>query len=264
MSQQQASPVILCFSGHDPVGGAGIQADIEAIAAQGAHAATVITALTVQDTQNVQRIEPLSVETLREAAGAVLDDLPVAAFKIGLLGSAGIASAIATIIRAHPGIPLVLDPVLAAGGGKDLGDDALLRVIRDELLPLTTLLTPNSPEARRLSGEENLDTAARQLLGMGCRHVLITGTHEQTRGIHNTLYDATGQQVFKSERLPGEYHGSGCTLAASLAARLALGEDIIPACRQALTYTEHCLRHARSPGRGQSLPTRLGQFPRQD
>lgn len=259
MSQQQASPIVLCFSGHDPVGGAGIQADIEAIAAQGAHAATVITALTVQDTRNVQRIEPVAVDTLCEAANAVLEDLPVAAFKIGLLGSAAIAQAVANIIRDHPGIPLVLDPVLAAGGGKDMSDDSLLEVIRNELLPLTSVLTPNSLEARRLSGKENLADCAQQLLSAGCRHVLITGTHEQTDRVQNTLYNAAGQNVFESERLPGEYHGSGCTLAASLAARLALGEEVVSACRHALTYTEQSLRRAHSPGHGQSLPIRLNQ-----
>jgi hydroxymethylpyrimidine/phosphomethylpyrimidine kinase len=257
MSQQQVSPIVLCFSGHDPIGGAGIQADIEAIAAQAAHAATVITALTVQDTRNVQRIEPVVVTTLREAARAVLKDLPVAAFKIGLLGSAEVAQAVADILAEHPGIPLVLDPVLAAGGGQDMSDDKLLEVMRSELLPLTTLLTPNSLEARRLSGKEDLDEAAQQLLSTGCRHVLITGTHEKTDKVHNTLYDAAGQNVFESERLPGEYHGSGCTLAASLAARLALGDDILTACRQALAYTEQSLRRAHSPGRGQSLPGRL-------
>jgi hydroxymethylpyrimidine/phosphomethylpyrimidine kinase len=257
MSQQQVSPIVLCFSGHDPVGGAGIQADIEAIAAQGGHAATVITALTVQDTRNVQRIEPVAVDTLREAARAVLNDLPVAAFKIGLLGSADIAQAVADILAEHPGIPLVLDPVLAAGGGKNMSNNNLLEVMRGELLPLTTLLTPNSLEARRLSGKEDLDEAAQQLLDTGCRHVLITGTHEKTDKVHNTLYDAAGQNVFESERLPGEYHGSGCTLAASLAARLALGDDINSACRHALAYTEQSLRRAHSPGHGQSLPGRL-------
>jgi hydroxymethylpyrimidine/phosphomethylpyrimidine kinase len=265
MSQQQASPIVLCFSGHDPVGGAGIQADIEAVAAQGAHAATVITALTVQDTRNVQRIEPVAVETLREAADAVLKDLPVAVFKIGLLGSTDIARAVADIIRQyrirHPGIPLVLDPVLAAGGGKDMSDDNLLEVIRSELLPLTTLLTPNSLEARRLAGKQALEDCAQQLLSMGCRHVLITGAHEMTDSVHNTLYNVAGQHVFESERLPGEYHGSGCTLAASLGARLALGEDIAPACCHALAYTEQSLRHARSPGHGQSIPTRIGYDP---
>ncbi|WP_126456668.1 bifunctional hydroxymethylpyrimidine kinase/phosphomethylpyrimidine kinase [Sulfuriflexus mobilis] len=257
MSRQQASPIILCFSGHDPIGGAGIQADIEAIAAQSAHAATLITALTVQDTRNVQRIEPVAAETLREAASAVLKDLPVAAFKIGLLGSAEIAQTVANIIRQHPGIPLVLDPVLAAGGGKKLSDDRLLEVMRKQLLPLATLLTPNSLEARQLSGEEDLDLAAQQLLSMGCKNVLITGTHEATDRVYNTLYTAAGQQVFESERLPGDYHGSGCTLAATLAARLALGEEATSACHHALAYTEHCLRRAHSPGHGQSLPGRI-------
>lgn len=264
MSQQQAKPIVLCFSGHDPIGGAGIQADIEAIAAQGAHAATVITALTVQDTRNVQRIEPVAVETLREAALTVLGDVPIGAFKIGLLGSTAIARAVADILREHPDIPLILDPVLAAGGGLEMSDEHLLDVIRSELLPLTTLLTPNSLEARRLTGQQTLASCAEQLLNRGCRYVLITGSHEQTTEVHNTLYSAYAQQVFAAERLPGDYHGSGCTLAASLAAQLALGEEMNAACRHALTYTEQSLRHAHSPGHGQSLPMRIRQAPRQD
>lgn len=257
MSEQQAKPIVLCFSGHDPIGGAGIQADIEAIAAQGAHAATVITALTIQDTNNVKSIEPVSTDILREAANTVLVDLPVAAFKIGLLGSAEIAKAIADIIREHPDIPLVLDPVMAAGGGKEMSDVDLLETIRVELLPLTSILTPNSLEARRLTGQEALEDCAQQLINMGCQHVLITGTHEQTDNVVNTLYSATSHNVFESERLSGEYHGSGCTLAASLAARLALSEEVNAACRHALAYTEQSLRRAHSPGQGQSLPGRL-------
>ena len=257
MSEQQAKPVILCFSGHDPVGGAGIQADIEAISAQGAHAATIITALTVQDTRNVQLVEPVSIDILRKTADAVLNDLPIAAFKIGLLGSAETAKCVADIISEYADIPLVLDPVLAAGGGMEMSNTDLLETIRSELLPLTTILTPNSLEARHLTGEEDLDSAAQKLLAMGCQQVLITGTHEQTHTVHNTLYNSDSQQVFDSERLSGEYHGSGCTLAASLAARLALGEDVIDACRQALLYTEQSLCHSHSPGHGQSLPGRL-------
>ena len=253
--QQAATPIILCFSGHDPGGGAGLQADIEAIAAQGAHAATVITTLTVQDTNDVYACEPLPVGQFKQAATTILADMPVAAFKIGLLGSVEIARAVAEILADHPTIPLVLDPILAAGGGAELADEPLLTTLRQQLLPKATVLTPNSLEARRLSGKDNLDDAPLELLALGCRNVLLTGSHEAGNKILHRLY---GQHVkaFAYARLPGEFHGSGCTLAASLAARLAFGDDILTATTTALDYTYSCLQRARALGKGQLIPSR--------
>lgn len=256
MSIQQATvPIILCFSGHDPSGGAGLQADIEAIAAQGAHAATVVTALTVQDTRNVVAMQPVPITQLRQAATSILADMPVAAFKIGLLGSAEIANTIAELLATHPALPVVLDPILAAGGGTGLADTSLLNALRQQLLPKTTLLTPNSLEARQLSGKDKLEDAAMELLALGCQHVLITGTHEAGNEIIHHLYGQT-EKTFVCARLPGEFHGSGCTLAASLAARLASGEDMLSATTAALDYTYACLQQARPLGKGQLIPSR--------
>jgi hydroxymethylpyrimidine/phosphomethylpyrimidine kinase len=252
-------PVVITLSGHDPVGGAGIQADIEAISSQGCHPATVITCLTVQDTCNVQRIDPIADYLIEQQAEALLADLPVAAFKIGLLGSVAVVQAVHRILLQAPDVPVILDPILAAGGGKELSNDELVDAIREYLLPLTTLLTPNIPEAARLASSGT--TAAEQalsLLAQGCEYVLLTGTHADTEQVENVLYgDAKRLRTWTWERLPETYHGSGCTLASTCAANLAKGMDIVKAVGTAQAYTWGSLQAGRKVGRGQWLPNRF-------
>ena len=156
-SREKSTPIVLALSGHDPTGGAGVQADIEAISAQGCYATSAITCLTVQDTSNVHRLEPVSADLLLAQASALLADLPVSVIKVGLIGNATNAAVIAGLLADWPRIPVVLDPVLSAGGGADLSGDRLIQVMCEQLLQLTTLLTPNRAEARRLSG---VDAAA--------------------------------------------------------------------------------------------------------
>jgi hydroxymethylpyrimidine/phosphomethylpyrimidine kinase len=250
-------PCVLVFSGHDPCGGAGIQADIQSISAQGCHPLPLITCLTVQDTRNVSALMPVSVAQLQAQARTLLADIRPAAVKIGLLGSAEMVYAVAEIVRQLPPLPLVLDPVLAAGGGTALASAAVRAAMIATLLPLTTVLTPNSPEARALSDENDLTQAAARLCAWGCDSVLVTGAHEEGAIVRNTLYHAAGiLQQKEWPRLPGEYHGSGCTLAAALAARLAQGETLADAAAQAQEYTWHSLARAFSPGHGQALPWR--------
>ena len=253
-----APAVTLAIGGHDPSGGAGIQADIEAIAAQGGHAASAITCLTVQDTRDVRQLIPTDPELVIAQAEAVLADLPVAAIKIGLLGDAAIARRLARLLGQHPAIPVVLDPVLAAGGGTPLTGDELRNTLVAELLPRTGLLTPNSREARLLAGADDLGDCARILLEGGCRHVLITGAHEQGAPVINRLYGPAGLiESWRWERLPGEYHGSGCTLAAAIAALLAQGLDLADAVRTGQEFAWRSLAGAHRLGRGQRLPDRL-------
>jgi hydroxymethylpyrimidine/phosphomethylpyrimidine kinase len=262
MSQTQATnqktPIVLCFAGHDPSGGAGLQADIEAIASMGAHAATVATCLTVQDTHDVQRLEPVAASLIRDQATCLLQDLPVAAIKIGLLGSVEAASVVAEVLEATPHIPVIFDPVLAAGGGRELASDALLQAIHGRLLPQVTVLTPNTVEAERLSGEADMSRAAAALRVAGCDYVLLTGTHAASGDtVTNTLYGDNLCESFTWPRLPGSYHGSGCTLAASLAALLALGQDLYAAAFEAQQYTWEALQHSWQAGSGQALPNRF-------
>jgi hydroxymethylpyrimidine/phosphomethylpyrimidine kinase len=253
------SPVVLALSGHDPTGGAGIQADIEAIAAQGCRAATAITCLTVQDTRDVRHLEPVSANLLLDQAAAVLADLPVRVIKIGLIGSATNAAAIARLLADWPRLPVVFDPVLGAGGGADLADPRLLQVLCEELLPLTTLLTPNRAEARRLSGENDLAAAGAALLQRVGDAVLLTGADEcGGERVENRLIRKDGsRQSYHWSRLAGRYHGSGCTLAAACAARLALGEDLTTAVQRAQSYTWQTLAAAQALGAGQMLPRRF-------
>lgn len=255
-------PVVLCLSGHDPTGGAGIHADIEAIAAAGCHAASAITCNTIQNTHNVQQLIPLTPELFRQQAQAVLDDLPVAAIKIGLIGDAGICREIAVLLRDHPQIPAVLDPVLAAGGGTELASNELLESIRLELLPHIDLATPNSIEARRISNRDELSESAGEILSMGCRNLLITGTHETGDQVINTLYQGSVEntQSWDWPRLTDSYHGSGCTLASAIAARIAQGLPLSKAVEQAQDYTWQSLRHANKFGTGQALPNRLFEY----
>jgi hydroxymethylpyrimidine/phosphomethylpyrimidine kinase len=259
MNRYPSRPVVLCLSGHDPSGGAGLQADIEALLAQGCHAAPAVTALTVQDTVNVSDFRVLDRAWVLAQAEAVINDLPVAAVKLGMLGSLEMVDTVTEIMARLPGVPLVCDPVLRAGGGGALGKDEVGYAIRERLLPLCRIATPNLPEARILAElpEGSADQCAEKLLPL-CEHLLITGGHGDETEIHNRLYSRDGSRLdFTCARLPGSYHGSGCTLASTLAGRLALGEELVSAVRTALDYTWRTLRDAEQPGHGQYVPRRL-------
>jgi hydroxymethylpyrimidine/phosphomethylpyrimidine kinase len=250
------TPIVLSLSGHDPTGGAGIQADIETCVRLGCHACTVVTALTVQDTADVRRVIPQPVDDFLEQATVLLDDLPVAVVKIGLLGSADLAHAVADLLADHPDLPVVLDPILAAGGGRDLAAAELIEAIRTRLLPRTALLTPNTPEARRLTGRADPDACGRVLLDAGCAAVLLTGTHDAGPDVVNRLYRPGGTTAWTWPRLPETYHGSGCTLASAAAAYLALGLDLEAAAARAQEFAWAALNSGIRLGRGQWLPRR--------
>jgi hydroxymethylpyrimidine/phosphomethylpyrimidine kinase len=251
-------PVVLCFSGHDPSGGAGVQADIETLVSQQCHAASVITALTEQDTHNVKKLIPQRPDDIISQAATLLADLPVKAIKIGLIGHHDTAAAIHSILTSHPQIPVVLDPVLAAGGGAELASEKLIAAVTDLLLPCTTVLTPNSEEARRLTGLSDLHECGLALLDKGCDYVLITGTHETSPAVCNQLFhDGRLLETFTWDRLPANYHGSGCTLASAVAGLIAQGLDPFQAATEAQDYTWHALEAAYRPGQGQHNPNRF-------
>ncbi len=249
----------MTFSGLDPTGGAGLQADIEALASMGCHAAPVATCLTVQDTHNVIEVIPVESSLLISQARAILEDMPVQAFKVGLLPSVDLVEALYSLFRDYPQIPVVVDPVLTAGGGSDLTTEAVIEAIQTLILPLTNILTPNSLEARTLtSTADTLEASAFSLLGQGCNYVLITGTHESSENVTNRLYGNNRLlQQYHWPRLSQQYHGSGCTLAAAIAGLLAQGQEPLSAIQEAQRYTWSCLKHGYRSGMGQFLPDRL-------
>jgi hydroxymethylpyrimidine/phosphomethylpyrimidine kinase len=258
-------PIVLVFAASDPSGGAGLQADIMTLSSMGCHPLSVVTAVTIQDTTGVDDVSAIDADWVADQARCVLEDMPVAAFKIGVLGSLETIAAIAEVVSDYPEIPLVLDPVLASGRGDELASEEMVGAIRELLVPQTTIITPNSLEARRLamndSNEEDdpdLAECARRLIASGCEYVLVTGTHENTPQVVNTLYGQEG--VLRSDswqRLPGSYHGSGCTLASAIAATIATGLGIADAVKDAQEYTWQTLKAAFRPGMGQHIPDRL-------
>ena len=265
MADSEASypPLVLTFAASDPSGGAGVQADILTLASMGCHPLSVVTAITVQDSLGVEGMLPIDSDWVADQARRLLEDMPVDAFKIGVLGSVENIAAIAEILSDYPDVPLIFDPVLASGRGDEFASEDMTHAMRELLLPQTTILTPNSGEVRALAEEDDEDAGtlaqcAAKLVEKGCEYVLVTGTHENTPDVVNTLYGKTG--IVRTDnwpRLPGSYHGSGCTLASAIAAMLANGLGLPEAVREAQEFTWQALRKAYRPGMGQFLPDRL-------
>ena len=257
--EKQTIPVVLCFGGHDPSGGAGVQADIEATAAGNCHAAPVITALTVQDSGEVYRYQSVEAGLLQDQVNRVVADFSPAAIKVGMLGSLDALEVVVGVAKQYPQLPLVVDPVLAAGFGASLGDPGMGGTLLEKLIPLATLVTPNTEELVAITGEKAFQKAAEELLATGCSAVLVTGTHAQGRDVTNTLYRTDRPPLAHDwPRLPHSYHGSGCTLASAIAAGLARGVDLEAAVIEAQTYTWNSLQRGSQLGQGQWIPRRVG------
>lgn len=271
MDDTRELPVVLVLAGHDPTSGAGLVADAEAVAACGGWPLTIPTALTIQNSTDVTAVMPSDPDAMRAMADA-LDEFSVAAIKIGLVASLESLDAVVDIVRRYPGVPLVMDPVLKAGGGRELSTAELHDAFRERLLPLVDILTPNRLELARLAGEEadNDTDRAIAILSLGCQAVLVTGTDDPPPGcaddqVIHTLHTPDQGRQWHWPRLAERFHGSGCTLAAALAARLACGERLLPACEQAQSFTWEALRHGWSPrlkhADAQALPRRLWRYP---
>ena len=253
-------PTVLCFSGLDPSGGAGLQADIEAIGQSGAHAAIACTAITIQNSQQVFGFEATAKNLLLAQANAVVNDLPIRCVKSGMLGTTANILALAEFLSEHPNYLYVLDPVLVANSGGSLGDQATLVKAFTALIPLATVITPNTVELSALTGLEDIEQATQKLFAMGAQAVLVKGGHEDTPDyIRNVLY-MQGNMIAESRcpRLAGQYHGSGCSLASFIAGRLALGDALKTAVQHAETWLLGVLKNAESPvANGQKIPKRF-------
>lgn len=264
MTPHPMRPCVLVFAGLDPSGGAGIQADSQAIAAMGAHALSIVTTLTVQDNDRVYAITPVDHHIVQQQIAALINKIDIAAVKIGIVGSAAIAQLIAACIHSlrqkKPQLPVVLDPVLASGHGDVLTREDAVQIIAP-LRKFATLITPNLPEAYQLthqhtSGMQTIEQQADMLM-QDTPHVLIKGGHAQDERVINQWFSKEQQRSWSWDRLQGEFHGSGCTLASAVAAGLAQGWNMDAALEQAQIYTQSALQSAFAIAAGQLIPQRL-------
>lgn len=246
---------ILIIAGSDSCAGAGIEIDLKCAAAHGVHATCAITAVTAQNTCEVTAIQTIEPALVRAQIDAVFDDMPPAAIKIGMLGDADVASSVVQALLEHPEVPVVLDPVLVATAGATLTEASVFELVRDELIPRATVVTPNMPEASELTGievtdEESMGRAARAFLDSGARAVFIKGGHGHAQTIVDRLY--MGDEVFSypSKRLDGEYHGTGCCLSTAIACGLAQGLPLEEAVREAHDFIARALAHPLELGHG--------------
>ncbi|NVN57535.1 hydroxymethylpyrimidine/phosphomethylpyrimidine kinase [bacterium Scap17] len=263
-------PYVLVLAGHDPSGGAGLVADSEAIRAGGGWALTVPTALTVQNSCNVQAVIPQSGESMLAMARTLCEDFRPGALKIGLLASEAALAATVVLIKElrkrWPGLPVVWDPVLKAGGGRELSTESLLCEARERLLPQVDVLTPNRAELSRLAAcppGECEDSLAEHLLATGTGAVLVTGTDPLEREVASPPVSSVIHRLYRRghatlsmdcPRLPGSFHGSGCTLASHLAVRLACGMPLPSAWQASQHATWQSLVDGQQRGLKGALP----------
>lgn len=244
----------LTIAGSDSGGGAGIQADLKTFHAHGVHGTSAITAVTAQNTRAVTAVHGLPAATIQAQIAALRDDFRVAAWKTGMLADARTVRAVAAAMRG-PGMPAyVMDPVMVSTSGAALLQPAAVKALREHLLPLADIVTPNLPEAEALGGRPtrraaDLDRIAADLIAEGARSVLIKGGHRRGGEVVDRLYCDGELYEFRHPRLRRNGHGTGCTLAAAITANLALGHSLVEACRRATDYVHAALLAAYRPGR---------------
>jgi hydroxymethylpyrimidine/phosphomethylpyrimidine kinase len=249
-------PVCLTIAGLDPSGGAGVIADIKTFAALGCYGAAAIASVTFQNTTGVFGAENMTAESVRRQVEPVFDDYDVAAVKTGMLPTREIIETVAEIIKERQPKYFVVDPVVRSTSGFDLIDDSALEVLCEMLFPLATIVTPNLPEAERITGTKisdaaNLEFAAKRIRGIGAENVLIKGGHSLGNRAVDTLFGPTGMQEFVAAFIETtSTHGTGCTLSAAIAANLALGHDLHAAIQAAKDYVTEAIRTAPGIGKG--------------
>jgi hydroxymethylpyrimidine/phosphomethylpyrimidine kinase len=245
----------LTIAGSDSGGGAGIQADLKTFAALGVHGLSAITAVTAQNTRGVRAIHPVPVKHLRAQLDALFDDFPIGAVKTGMLGDARTTRCVAREMAKRKPAWLVVDPVMIATSGARLLDRDAIRILRDDLIPVADVLTPNLPEAEALLGSRignvrDAERAAHALLDLGAGAVLLKGGHARGREVVDLYADARGTLALRHSRLRIQAHGTGCTLSAALAAHLAKGTAPRTAARRATDFVQRALRGSFRAGSG--------------
>jgi hydroxymethylpyrimidine/phosphomethylpyrimidine kinase len=262
--QNQISPLILTFGASDPVGAIGIQADLASFAAMGCHGLSVITAILIGDTARVEDMQIIEADWVADQARVVLEDMPVVAFKIGVLASIENVSVIAEIVSDYPDIPLILDPFSTAIPDQGPDGDDLLIATRELLIPQTTLLILSAVELARFaetwrepSTEDTLELDAMRVIELGCEYLFVTGTPCDIHDVANTLFSEAG--IVRQDSWPrqsGSFNGVGNTLSATIAGMLANGLDVPEAVFEAQEFTMAALSHAQRLGMGKLIPDR--------
>ena len=248
-------PKAMTIAGSDSGGGAGIQADLKTFAALGVYGASTLTAITAQNTVAVTSVHELPVDLIAAQIDAVVTDIGVDAVKTGMLSSAAIVETVAAAVQRHALVNLVVDPVMIAKSGDALLRPEAVNALRDRLLPLAAVVTPNLPEAETLTGlslttDADIRRAAEQIVGRGARAVVVKGGHRDGPAV-DLFYDGVRFQEFTAPRLyTRNTHGTGCTFAAAVAAGLAQGQDLMAAVAQAKDYVTEAIRHSYPLGQG--------------
>lgn len=248
---------VLIIAGSDSGGGAGIQADIKTVTMLGAFAATAVTALTAQNTRGVFGVLPIAPDFIRQQIEVVLDDIGADAIKTGMLHDAAVIETVAAALTERaPDVPLVVDPVMVAKGGAALIEPSAIETLKRRLIPRAAVLTPNLPEAEILAGRSvdspaAMTEAARALLELGCRAVLLKGGHLPGDTVHDILVSRAGVREWRSRRIVTNHtHGTGCTLASAIAAGLAQGMTVEAAVDRARAYVQKAIASAPGIGHG--------------
>lgn len=262
--QNQTSPLILTFGVADPVGAIGIQADLASFAAMGCHGLSTVTGILIGDTARVEDIEVTEADWVADQARVLLEDMPVAALKVGAVGSVENVSAIAEIVSDYPDIPLVLDPFVTALPDQGMDSEDLLLAVRELLVPQTTLLVISAVELGRFaetwresSTEDMLAIDAIKIIEMGCEYLLVTGTPSEVGDVANTLFNESGVVRHDNwQRIAGTFTGAGSTISATITALLSNGLDVPDAVLEAQEFTIAALSHGQRLGMGKLVPDR--------
>ena len=247
---------ILIIAGSDSSGGAGIQADIKTITALGSYAMTAVTAITAQNTQGVKNITPIPIKNVQKQITMILDDIGVNAVKIGMLHNTNIIKSVHNILKKYKLKNIVLDPVMVAKGGTKLVNSSSIMYLKKLLFPLSTIVTPNIPEAEILTGysitnKDNMIKAAKKILNMGPKNVLLKGGHLKNKMIFDILVTKNEIKIFSKRKIRTKNtHGTGCTLSSAIATCLSQNKNIINSCKISLKYVDRAIVFAPGYGKG--------------
>ena len=257
---------VLIIAGSDSSGGAGIQADIKTVTALGSYATTAITAVTAQNTKGVKKIISIPAKIVKKQITMILDDIGTNAVKIGMLHNTEVIKSVYKILKRYKLKNIVLDPVMIAKGGTKLINNSSIKYLKKLLIPLSSLVTPNIPEAEVLTGcsisnKEDMIIAAKKILSMGSKNVLLKGGHLKSKMIFDILATKAGIKIFKKRKISTRNtHGTGCTLSTAIATCLSQRKNIYNSCQISLKYVDRAISNSPGYGKGHGPLNHLVNF----